>query len=377
MSDQQGAGDKTEQPTANRLKKAREQGQVARSKDFASAILLVVSAAILDASSDHLAQHMLSIASNNFALSGADLRQPGMMLQHLGLAVVLLLQMLIPVLAGIYLLTAVAAAMPEGPLLNLGNAGFKLSRISLIAGFGRLFSVNSLAELGKSILKVTLVVTTMLVYLNQVWETLPLLARQPLPLALERGAQTLISGLYWLGGAVAIVGAIDLPYQAWSHRRKLKMSKQEVKDEHKQQDGKPEVKARIRQLQQKMARGRAEVALPKADVLLINPSHYAVALKYEPDKADAPYVLAKGVDEVALYMRSLAPKYDLEVVSLPPLTRAIYYSTQIEQQIPAPLYQAIAHVLSYVLQLKAFRKGAQAKPAPLPHFHIPDHLRHD
>ncbi|WP_028108934.1 flagellar type III secretion system protein FlhB [Ferrimonas futtsuensis] len=376
MSNEQ-SGDKTEQPTANRLRKAREQGQVARSKDFASAVLLLGAATLLDSGSGYLASFVQGVGANNFSVSRAALAVPGMMQQHLGLTLLMLLQSLVPLLAGLYLLTAAAASLPEGPLLNLGNAGFKLSRISLIAGFGRLFSLNALAELGKSILKVALIAGTMLIYLRQVWITLPKLAQQPLPLALERASDLLVTGLYWLAGAVAIVGVIDLPYQAWSHKRKLKMSKQEIKDEHKQQEGKPEVKSRIRQLQQKMARSRAEVALPQADVLLINPSHYAVALKYEPEKADAPYVLAKGVDEVALYMRSLAPKYELEVVSAPPLTRAIYHSTQVEQQIPAQLYHAIAHVLSYVLQLKAHRRGKQGRPAPLPQFHIPQHLRHD
>ncbi|TKB47776.1 flagellar biosynthesis protein FlhB [Ferrimonas sediminicola] len=376
MSNQQG-GDKTEQPTASRLRKAREQGQVARSKDFASAVLLLGAATLLDGGSGYLASFIQGVSADNLSLTREDLEVAGMMQQHLGLALLMLLQALVPLLAGLYLLTAAAASLPGGPLLSLNNAGFKLSRISLIAGFGRLVSLNALAELGKSVLKVVLIAGTMGLYLRQVWVSLPHLARQPLPLALERASDLLTTGLYWLAGAVAVVGLIDLPYQLWSHRRKLKMSKQEVKDEHKQQEGKPEVKSRIRQLQQKMARGRAEVALPQADVLLVNPSHYAVALKYDPERADAPYVLAKGVDEVALYMRSLAPKYQLEVVSAPPLARAIYYSTQVEQQIPSQLYHAIAHVLSYVLQLKAFRQGTQGRPEPLPQFHIPQHLRHD
>ncbi|TKB54563.1 flagellar biosynthesis protein FlhB [Ferrimonas aestuarii] len=376
MSGQQSAGEKTEQPTASRLRKARQEGQLARSKDFTSGVLLLAAAATLDFSTQLLIDGMAQITQLNMLISHEQLKTPGMLVQLLGQTILALIQMLVPVLSGLYLCTAIAATLPEGPVFNPASVAFKFDRISLLSGFGRIFSINSIVELGKSILKVALVCGIMWGYLQQVWDTLPMLARQPLVFAIERGAEVIIQGLYYLGAGVAFIGLIDLPYQAWSHKRKLKMTKQEVKEEHKQQEGKPEVKARIRQIQQKMARSRAEVALPKADVLLVNPTHYAVALKYEPDRVDAPYVIAKGVDEVALYMRSLAPKYDLEVISAPPLTRAIYHSTQIEQQIPAALYQAIAHVLNYVLQLKAFRNGKQARPAPLPNFHIPDHLRH-
>ena len=155
------------------------------------------------------------------------------------------------------------------------------------------------------------------------------------------------------------------------------MSRQEVKDEHTQQEGKPEIKAKIRQIQQRMARSRADTTIPKADVLLVNPTHYAVALKYNPDLADAPYVITKGTEELALYMRELAKKHDIEIIDIPPLTRAIYHSTQVDQQIPSALFIAIAHVLSYVMQIKASRKGLQQKPEPLPHFFIPPNLRHD
>ena len=126
-----------------------------------------------------------------------------------------------------------------------------------------------------------------------------------------------------------------------------------------------------------MARSRADTVIPKADVLLVNPTHYAVALKYDPNLADAPYVITKGTEELALYMRKLAKQHNIEVIEIPALTRAIYHTTQVDQQIPAALFTAIAHVLSYVMQIKASRQGKQQKPEPLPHFFIPPHLRHD
>ena len=238
-------------------------------------------------------------------------------------------------------------------------------------------SIKSLIELIKSILKIVLLISIMLIFLEKNLQTLLSYSQLPIDEAVRHGIDMLSAGMLYLGLGMLMITFIDVPYQYWDHHNKLKMTSQDVKDEHKQQEGKPEIKAKMRQLQQRIGRSRADVAIPQADVLLVNPNHYAVALKYDLEKADAPYVLTKGTDELALYMRQLAQRHDVEVIELPPLARAVYYSTQVEQQIPAALFIAIAHVLSYVLQIKAARQGTQIRPDPLPNFFIPKHLRHD
>ena len=206
----------------------------------------------------------------------------------------------------------------------------------------------------------------------------PILHIQTLPL--NQGVVTILAilfeGILLLGFALLLFGVIDIPYQRWEHLKELKMTKQELKEEFKNNEGRPEVKQRIRQVQQQFARRQINNAVPKADVIITNPTHYAVALKYDPTLSDAPFVVAKGIDETAMHIQRIARENQVEVVNAPPLTRSIYHTTAIEQAIPSQLYVAVAHILNYVLQLKSFRKGHGDQPTPLPSFSIPKHLQH-
>lgn len=368
---------KTEKATPQKLKKAREQGQVPRSKDLAATALIIGCSLMLTASADWFATQVARVAQFNMSLTKAELDEPGMMMIHIGTSLVEILNILGPIIVLIAVLSMVAGSMPGGPVFNFKNAAFKYSRIDPIAGIGRMFSVKSLVELVKSILKIVLLIGIMFTFLEHNLQSLLSYSQLPIDEAVRKGIDILSLGMLYLGLGMLVITFIDVPYQYWHHHNELKMSRQDVKDEHKQQEGKPEIKAKIRQLQQRIGRSRADVAVPQADVLLVNPNHYAVALKYDVEKADAPYVLTKGTDELALYMRQIAKHHDVEVIELPPLARAIYYSTQVEQQIPAALFIAIAHVLSYVLQIKAARQGKQQRPDPLPNFFIPPHLRRD
>jgi len=167
---------------------------------------------------------------------------------------------------------------------------------------------------------------------------------------------------------------IDIPLQQFFFLKKMRMTKQERKEEHKNQEGRPEVKARIKQLQRQLLQRQINRVIKNADVVIVNPQHFAVALKYDPKKAQAPFVLAKGVDETALYIRKMASAHQLEVIEMPPLARAIYYSTQVNQQIPAPLYTAVAHVLTYILQLRAYQQGRRGRPQLASNLSIPDSM---
>ncbi|MDO6680269.1 flagellar biosynthesis protein FlhB [Shewanella sp. 4_MG-2023] len=377
MSSKDSGQSKTEQATPQKLRKAREQGQVPRSKDLAASALIIGCAIMLTSSADWMASEVAELTRFNMILTKEQLNVPDIMQQHMGAALLAILSLLGPLFLLVGIIAMVAGAMPGGPLFNIKNASFKYSRIDPIAGLGRMISMKSLVELVKSVLKITLLVSIMLFFLQSNLQSIMASSQMQIDDAVRSCIDTISAGLFYLGTGLLLITFIDVPYQYWHHHNELKMSFQEVKDEHKQQEGKPEIKAKIRQMQQKISRSRADVAVPQANVLLVNPTHYAIALRYDADKADAPFVIAKGVDELALYMREVAQLHDVEVIEIPALARAIYYSTKIEQQIPAALFIAIAHVLSYVLQIKAARSGAQAKPDPLPHFYIPPHLRHD
>ncbi|MCL1140480.1 flagellar biosynthesis protein FlhB [Shewanella pneumatophori] len=377
MSNKDSGQSKTEKATPQKLRKAREQGQVPRSKDLAASALIIGCSLILTTTSDWIAARVAELTRTNMAFTKAQLDEPGMMARHMAHALLEILNILGPLFLMVAIIAMVAGAMPGGLIFSFNNANFKYSRIDPIAGLGRMASVKSLVELVKSILKIVLLIGIMLIFLQKNFQDLMAISQLPVDEAVVKGIDMLSLAMLYLGLGLLLITFIDVPYQYWSHHKELRMSLQEVKDEHKQQDGKPEIKAKIRQMQQRISRSRADISVPKADVLLVNPSHYAVALKYDLDKADAPYVVAKGTDELALYMRDIAKRHDIEVIELPPLTRAIYYSTQVEQQIPAGLFVAIAHVLTYVMQLRAARQGIQAKPEPLPHFFIPKNLQHD
>lgn len=377
MSNKDTGQSKTEKATPQKLRKAREQGQVPRSKDLAASALIIGCSLMLTTSADWMAARVAELTRTNMAFTKAQLDEPGMITRHMAHAMLEILNILGPLFLMVAIIAMVAGAMPGGLIFSFNNANFKYSRIDPIAGIGRMASVKSLVELVKSILKIVLLIGIMWFFLQKNLQSLMAISQLPVDEAVAKGVDMLSLAMLYLGLGLLLITFIDVPYQYWSHHKELRMSLQEVKDEHKQQDGKPEIKAKIRQMQQRISRSRADISVPKADVLLVNPSHYAVALKYDLDKADAPYVVAKGTDELALYMRDIAKRHDVEVLELPPLTRAIYYSTQIEQQIPAGLFVAIAHVLTYVMQLRAARQGMQAEPAPLPHFFIPEHLQHD
>jgi flagellar biosynthetic protein FlhB len=369
--------DKTEDATPQRIRKARDEGQVPRSKDLASAALIIGCSLMLTNSADWFAAKMSQLTRYNMLLTSEDLARDDVMLMHLGTSLVKMLELLTPLFIMVGLLAAVAGALPGGPIFNFNNANFKYSRIDPISGLGRIISINSLIELIKSVLKITLLIGIMLGFLDSNLDSLINYNQLPIDEAVTKGISMLSTGMLYLGTGLIAIALIDVPYQYWHHLNELKMSRQEIKDEHKQQEGKPEIKAKIRQLQHRMGRSRADTAIPKADVLLVNPTHYAIALKYDADLADAPYVLTKGTEELALYMRKLAKQHNVEIIEIPALARAIYHSTQVDQQIPSALFMAIAHVLSYVMQIKASRKGLQQKPDPLPQFFIPPHLRHD
>jgi flagellar biosynthetic protein FlhB len=375
MSDQS-SQDKTEKASPQKVKKARQEGQIPRAKEFTTAVIFLAVALYFYSQLSNIWQSMTGVFRYNMALTKDDLASPNQMVEQIGQSLAMIIEMLVPMFAVIIIVTIASTLVLGGWMFCPANVQPKLSKLNPLSGIKRMFSTRSLVELIKSTLKVTVIFAVLYGYLDSHLQ--PLLGMQSLPL--NQGVTMIISilfeGLLLMGFALLIFGVIDIPYQRWEHLKELKMTKQELKEEFKNNEGRPEVKQRIRQIQQQFARRKIDKMVPTADVVITNPTHYAVALKYDMSLSEAPFVVAKGVDETAMHIQRIARENQVEIINSPPLTRSIYYTTAIEQAIPSQLYIAVAHILTYVLQLKAFRKGSGKKPHPLPIFSIPKHLQH-
>ncbi|MGR5210677.1 flagellar biosynthesis protein FlhB [Vibrio rotiferianus] len=373
---EQSSQDKTEKASPQKVKKARQEGQIPRAKEFTTAVIFLAVALYFYSQLSNIWQSMTGVFRYNMALTKDDLASPNQMVEQIGQSLAMVIEMLVPMFAVIIIVTIASTLVLGGWMFRPANVLPKLSKLNPLSGIKRMFSTRSLVELIKSTLKVTVIFAVLYGYLDNHLQ--PLLGMQSLPL--NQGVTMIMSilfeGLLLMGFALLIFGVIDIPYQRWEHLKELKMTKQELKEEFKNNEGRPEVKQRIRQIQQQFARRKIDKMVPTADVVITNPTHYAVALKYDMSLSEAPFVVAKGVDETAMHIQRIARENQVEIINSPPLTRSIYYTTAIEQAIPSQLYIAVAHILTYVLQLKAFRKGSGKKPHPLPIFSIPKHLQH-
>jgi flagellar biosynthetic protein FlhB len=373
---EQSSQDKTEQASAQKIKKARQEGQIPRAKEFTAAVLFLGVALYFYSQILRIWEYMSGVFKFNMTLTKRDLEDPQRMVEHLGHSLGMIVEMLLPMFMVIIVLAVASSLILGGWLFRPANVQPKLSKLSPLSGIKRMFSTKSLAELIKSTLKVSVIFAFLYVYLSSNLEHLMGMQKLTLNQGVVSIMTILFEGLLLMGFALLIFGVIDIPYQRWEHMKQLKMTKQELKEEYKNNEGRPEVKQRIRQIQQQFARRKIEKTVPQADVVITNPTHYAVAIKYDASLSDAPFVVAKGIDETAMHIQRIARENQVEVINSPPLTRSIYHTTALEQAIPSQLYVAVAHILTYVLQLRSFRKGQGEQPLPIPQIAIPKHLRH-
>ncbi|KAF1722446.1 flagellar biosynthesis protein FlhB [Pseudoxanthomonas wuyuanensis] len=362
MAEQDQSGERTEQPTEKRLREAREKGNIPRSRELATAAVFGAGVLAMAAMTPALARNALGWMKIALTPSPELLQRPDALFGHTGQLLLGLLTVVAPV-AAICVLAGFA-----GPLL-MGGLRFSskslmpdFKRLSPLAGIKRLYGPESIAELLKSLLRVALVGGAAALCLKFGLNQLRALLDMPLEQAARSGLGFTGVLLLSTAGALMLLAAIDAPYQKWNHTRKLKMTRQELRDELKESEGRPEVKGRIRQLQMQMSQRRMMEDVPSADVIVVNPTHYAVALKYDSGKMGAPRVLAKGVDELAFRIREVAQMHKVAIVSSPPLARSLYREGEIGREIPVRLYSAVAQILSYVYQLRAWRHGAAALP---------------
>ncbi len=374
MADNGTGGDKTEKPSAQKLKKARDEGQVVRSRDLSTAVGILVSLKLFAM----LLPGYLESFRSLFRLIYVPLGEAGAIENAMSVvftgALMLLIKMVLP-LAVIPVAIVAAGMFPGGWIVSGKNLAPKFSRLSPLTNLGNLFSQKHWIGFATSAAKAIVLGFVLWHVTSSAIKGYIELQRMALPDALAGGTALMLDGLMAMVAVFVVFALIDVPVQAFLFTKNQRMSKQEIKEEHKSNEGRPEVKQRIRQLQQQLAQRSVRKSVPTADVVIVNPEHYAVALKYDTDRAEAPFVVAKGVDEMALYIKRIAREHQIETLSLPPLARAIYNTSQVQQQIPAQLYQAVSQVLNYVLQLNAFRAGRRQAPPRFPNeVVVPSHL---
>ena len=377
MAESESGADKTEDPTEKRKKDSREKGEIARSKELNTLAIMLAGSAGLLIFGGALAEDLMEVMRYNFSISRETLYNTDSMaafLLHSGKIALIALQ---PVLITLLIAAIVGPIALGGWLFAAGSLAPKFSRMNPLAGLKRMFSAKALVELLKALAKFFIILIVALLVLKSDIDDLLRIAHEPLELAVVHSLQVVGWSALWMACGLILIAAVDVPVQLWESHKKLLMTKQEVRDEHKDQEGRPEVKQRIRQVQREMSQRRMMSAIPDADVIITNPTHYAVALKYDPEKGGAPMLLAKGSDFLALKIREIGAKHNILLLESPALARSIYHSTELEQEIPAGLYLAVAQVLAYVYQIRQHQAGKGKRPDPLKDLPIPPDLRRD
>ncbi len=376
MAEKDDSFEKTEEPTPKKLEDARKKGQVARSKELATALLLLFSAFALIAVGRFIASAMYGVTERSFTLSRDETFDTKHMFQILEMAVSesalpLIIFMLIAMAGGIYGSIAVG-----GFNFAWGSAAPKGNRLSPMQGFKRMFGKDAFVELLKGIGKV--LVISFMAYMS-----LMMFKDEALHLDVEMFPLNIFHALDMIEWAFLVlccgmipIALLDVPYQSHKHNEEMKMTLQEVKDERKNAEGDPMIKSRIRRMQYQAAANRMMQEVPNADVIVTNPTHFSVAIKYDQDGNRAPVMVAKGLDELAMHIRKIATAHEVPIIESPALARAIYYATEVNHEVPQKLFMAVAQILAYVYQLKAHKKGKAKRPKALKKdLPIPEELR--
>lgn len=377
MSDEDSSQEKTEEASARKIEKAREEGDVPRSRELTTTAILLLASIGLYVFAEFISSRIIGLTRDNFVLNRATIFDPNAMIAHLSSAIYEGLFSIAP-LMGILLIASIVGPIALGGW-NISGKSIepKLSRMDPLAGIKRMFSLNSLIELLKAIGKVLIILGATIWILKIYAQDMFRMVDESIGNAIIHSLEISIFATIALSATTILIAAADIPWQLYEYNKKLKMSLQDLKDESKDTDGKPEVKGRIRQLQREMAQRRMMSNVPQADVVITNPEHFSVALKYDPEKMDTPLMIAKGGDHTAMKIREIANAHKIEIIQSPVLARAIFYTTEVDQEIPSGLYLAVAQILAYVFQLRNFRKGKGEKPTYPRNINVPRDLRYD
>ena len=362
MAENDDDSQKTEEPTSKRLTDSRNRGEVAQSREVANWFMLF-SAAVAVALFAPFSARKIVDATYQFLERPHDIPVDPEALRQLLFDVAMAVGLAIAAPIGLFLVAAVSSSLVQhGLLFAPEKLKPTLSKISPIAGLKRMFSLRSITELIKGLVKISMVAAIAFVVIMPVFDKLPLLPAMTLPVSLGILHDTVVRLLVGVVAVVTALALLDFFYQVYEHRKKLRMTQQEVRDEMRQSEGDPHIKARLRQIRTERARQRMMQAVPEADVVITNPTHYAIALKYDQDEMDAPKVVAKGVDEVARRIRERAEEYEIAIFENPPLARALYGAVDLNEYIRPEHYHAVAEIIAFVLGIKKDRPRPMAEP---------------
>ena len=366
--------DKQLPASARKLKKAREEGQVVRSKDLGHFLVVLAATAVLMGLTPMWMDKMQGMLSTGLHFDARTVANPTAMMDRLSLWSGQALMMVVPFSLSIGLASAAASVVSGGWVMSFKVIMPNFGKLNPIAGFGNLLSRQQMIDALKASAMGLILSAAGALFLYKAWPSMVGLLAQPLPAAIHDLGMTLGEVMTSMLLVMAAFALIDWPLQRFLFAEKMKMSHQEMKDEFKQQEGNSEVKGRIKQRMREMARKRMLSAVPTADLVVMNPTHYAVALKYDEATMGAPRVVAKGVDLLALKIRDLATENRVPVLEAPPLARALYANTEVDMEVPVALYSAVAQVLAYVFQLRNAMAGRSPLPGNLPDLDVPAEL---
>jgi flagellar biosynthetic protein FlhB len=361
MAESEMGGERTEEPSQRRLQEARERGQIPRSRELTNFAAMIGGSAALVAVGGTLAARLSQMMRRSLTFDEKSLRTTDSMTASLGDAAGSAVTAILPVFGALICMVLLASVVLGGWNFSTKALTPNFSRLSPLAGLKRLFGLHGVSELAKALLKCLVVGAVCAGIVSWIFGDVLAIARMAPRAAISRGAGLISWAFVWLCASLALVAVVDVPLQIFQFKRALRMTRQELRDESKEQDGRPETKQRIRQLQQALARRRMMHKVPTADVLIVNPTHFAVALKYDPNKMRAPVVLAKGVDLVAQNIRRIAEEHRVPVFESPKLARALYRSTDLNKEIPSGLYVAVAQILSYIFRVRTMNPTSAAR----------------
>jgi flagellar biosynthetic protein FlhB len=361
MAESEMGGERTEEPSQRRLQEARERGQIPRSRELTNFATMIGGSAAFVAVGGTVAGHLSQMMRRSLIIDAKSLRTTDAMSASLGDAAISAVTALLPVFGALIGMVLLASVVLGGWNFSTKALAPDFSRLSPLAGLKRLFGLHGISELAKALLKCFVVGAVCAGIVSWIFGDVLSLARMAPRAAISRGAGLVSWAFVWLCASLALVAVVDVPLQIFQFKRALRMTRQELRDESKELDGRPETKQRIRQMQQTLARRRMMHKVPTADVLIVNPTHFAVALKYDSKKMRAPVVVAKGVDLVAANIRRIAEEHRVPVFESPKLARALYRSTDLNKEIPNGLYVAVAQILSYIFRVRTLNPTIAAR----------------
>ncbi|MCW9024341.1 MAG: flagellar biosynthesis protein FlhB [Gammaproteobacteria bacterium] len=372
--------ERTEDPTPRRKQQAKEKGQVARSRELNTMLVMLISGGALLIIGPALIKTLANIFREQLTISRVNIFDPGAMLRLFEAAAMDAFWGLVPFFFVIMTAALVGPIIMGGLTFSSKSLAFKWDKLDPIKGLSRVFAWRGLVELLKALIKFIVIGFVAIMFLYGQFDNYLGLGLEPLHQALPHTVTLLLWAFLSIASALILIAAVDVPFQIWDHNKQLKMTFQEVKDENKDTEGNPDVRSRVRRVQREMAQRRMMAEVPDADVVVTNPQHYSVALKYDQDNMGAPIVVAKGVDLMAMQIRFVARENEVPILEAPPLARALHHTTELNQEIPAGLYLAVAQVLAYVFQLKRSHKQTKKdkrKHPTMSDLPIPDDMQFD